>query len=63
MGKNSATPAAVHITIGTDKQKWEEKVIPVDWTFSPACKCESGHGLIVHWRDHPYIAWERSRLL
>jgi hypothetical protein len=59
---NCDTPTAVHTTIGTDKKIWKEKVIPIDWTFSPECKCESGHHLIAHWKDHPYIAWGHRRL-
>jgi hypothetical protein len=61
-GTNCDTPAAVHTTIGTDKGMWKEKVIPINWTFSPACKCENGHHLIAHWKDHPYIAWGHRKL-
>lgn len=51
----------VRTTLGSDKGLWTEKAKPIDWKFSPDCKCENGHRLIASWEGKK-IAWEDARL-
>jgi hypothetical protein len=59
---NCDIPAGIHTTIGIDKRIWREKVIAINWTFAPECRCENGHHLIAHWKGHPYIAWGHRQM-